>query len=53
MLNPVKHGIVQNAEEYPFCSYKYFLENAEPDFKKLVLSQPLDDLQIEDDFDPK
>ena len=53
ILNPVKHRLVQNPEEYPFSSYKYFLENADPDFKKLVLSQSLEDLQIEDDFDPK
>lgn len=53
ILNPVKHGLVQNPEEYSFSSYKYFLKNAEPDFKKLVLSQSIDDLQIEDDFDSK
>jgi len=53
ILNPVKHGLVQNPEEYPFSSYKYFIENAEPDFKKMVLSEPIDDLEIEDDFESK
>ena len=38
MMNPVKHGLVQNAEEYPFSSYKYFMENSEPDFQKRVFA---------------
>jgi putative transposase len=50
ILNPVKHGLAQNPEEYPFSSYKYFIENSEPDFQKMVLSQPIDDLEISDDF---
>ncbi len=50
ICNPVKHGLVQNPEDYPFSSYRYFLENTEPDFQKLVLSQSVDDVQIMDDF---
>jgi putative transposase len=50
ILNPVKHGLVMNPEDYPFSSYRYFLENAEPDFSKMILSQQIDDLQIIDDF---
>lgn len=38
MMNPVKHGLVQNAEEYPFSSYKYFMESSEPDFQKSVFA---------------
>lgn len=49
MMNPVKHGLVQRPEDYPFSSYKYFLENSEPDFQKAVLGCP-DDLQIEDNY---
>jgi putative transposase len=49
MLNPVKHGLVQQAEDYRFSSSKYFLENSEPDFHKMVLSVT-DDVQIEDDY---
>ena len=34
LMNPVKHELVQNPEDYPFSSYKYFLENSESDFRK-------------------
>lgn len=50
-LNPVKHGLVQNAEDYPFCSYKWFLEQADDEFQKQVMDQPIDRVDIEDDFD--
>jgi putative transposase len=49
MMNPVKHGLVQNPEDYPFSSYKYFLENSEPEFQKMVLSCA-DDAQVADDY---
>jgi putative transposase len=32
-LNPVKHKLVENAEEYPYCSYRWFLETADHDFR--------------------
>jgi len=50
ILNPVKHGLVENPEDYPFSSYRYFVESTEPDFQQMILSQPIDDLQIEDEF---
>lgn len=49
MMNPVKHGLVQNPEDYAFSSYKYFLENSEPKFQKAVLSCR-DNVQMEDDY---
>lgn len=49
MMNPVKHGLVQNPEDYPFSSYKYFLENSEPKFQEMILSCA-DDAQVEDDY---
>lgn len=49
IMNPVKHGLVQNPEDYLFSSYKYFLENSEPDFQKVVLSCT-DNVQIEDNY---
>ena len=49
MMNPVKHGLVQNPEDYPFSSYKFFLENSEPEFQKMVLSST-DDAQMEDEY---
>ncbi|MCC6300406.1 MAG: hypothetical protein IT314_14020 [Anaerolineales bacterium] len=50
-MNPVKHGLVKNAEEYPFCSYNWFLEKADRDFREAVMNQPMDRIDIEDDFD--
>jgi putative transposase len=38
MINQVKHGLVQNAEEYLFSSYKYFIENTEAEFRSRVLA---------------
>jgi putative transposase len=49
MMNPVKHGLVQNPEDYPFSSYRYFLENSEPEFRKEVLVCS-EDAQVLDDF---
>lgn len=49
MMNPVKHGLVQNPEDYPFSSYRYFLENANPEFRKEVLACS-EDAQVMDDF---
>ena len=50
-MNPVKHGLVQNAEDYPFCSYKWFLEKADDEFRDSVINQPMNRIEIEDDFD--
>lgn len=50
-LNPVKHGLVENAEDYPFCSYRWFLEKADDDFQEMVMNQPIDRLDVFDDFD--
>jgi len=38
MMNPVKHGLVENPEDYGFSSYPYFFENSEPEFRKAILS---------------
>ena len=43
-MNPVKHGMTPKAENYPFCSYRWFIENAESEFRKLVEKQPVDRL---------
>ncbi len=49
MMNPVKHGLVQNPEDYQFSSYKYFLESSESELQGKVLSC-YGDAQIADDF---
>lgn len=46
MMNSVKHELVQNAEEYPFSSYRYFMESSEPDFQKKVFASD-DDVKVQ------
>jgi putative transposase len=48
--NPIKHRLVDKAEDYPFCSYQWFITQANPDFSERVFSQPIDKLVIKDDF---
>jgi putative transposase len=48
--NPVKHGIVANAEDYSYCSYRWFIECAEPKLKDKILNQPVDRINLDDDF---
>jgi len=48
--NPVKHGLVGNAELYPFCSAAWFRANAEPGYYRKVSSYRYDNLEIEDDY---
>jgi putative transposase len=50
IMNPVKHGFVQHPAEYPFSSYHWFYESAEPGFRQVVMTQAVDDEQIMDDF---
>ncbi|MBK9927810.1 MAG: transposase [Anaerolineales bacterium] len=48
--NPVKHGLVDNAIDYPFCSYRWFIEQGENDLKEQVVNQPVDKVNVFDDF---
>ncbi len=48
--NPVKHGVVQKAENYPFCSYRWFLEQGDSGFQDKVFNQPIDQIKVVDDF---
>ena len=48
--NPVKHGLVENAIDYPFCSYKWFLENGDDELKEQVFHQSIDKVKIFDTF---
>jgi len=52
-LNPVKHGLAdaKRAEDYPFCSYRWFLEKADDDFRNAVMNQPIDRVDVFDEFD--
>ena len=48
--NPVKHGLVKNADQYPFCSATWFKAQADPGFRKKVESFKYDRVKIIDDF---
>jgi putative transposase len=48
--NPVKHGLVENAMNYPYCSYKWFFERCEDNLKEQVINQPIDKINVFDDF---
>jgi len=48
--NPVKHGLVADAIEYPWCSARWFEENAPKGFKRTVRSFRTDRLDVPDDF---
>ena len=48
--NPVKYGFVDKAEDYPFCSYRWFLNVTDPDFQREVLTQPIKQVQVYDEF---
>jgi len=48
--NPVKHGLVTSAVDYPWCSAAWFGRNASTAFQATVASFKTDRLQIEDDF---
>ena len=49
-LNPVKHGLIANAINYPFCSYKWFVEQGDEALKHEVLAQPINRVKVMDDF---
>jgi putative transposase len=50
MQNPVRHGLVGNAEMYPWCSAAWFRANAEPGFFRKIRTFAFDKLEIDDDF---
>jgi len=50
-LNPIKHGLAENAEDYPFCSYRWFMEKTDDGFRETVMNQPIDRVDVFDDFD--
>jgi putative transposase len=48
--NPVKHQLVENAENYPFSSYRWFLDSSDTEFQNDVMTQSLERLIIDDDY---
>ena len=49
-MNPVKHGLAEDAYDYPFCSYRWFMEQSDNELKQQVFNQPIDRLNIFDEF---
>ena len=48
--NPAHHGVVEKAENYPWCSMAWFAQNASPAFVTTVNNFKTDKLEIQDDF---
>ena len=48
--NPVKHGLVQVANQYPWCSASWFERTATPAFVRTVSSFRTDRVNVPDDF---
>jgi len=48
--NAVHHKIVAVAEDYPWCSARWFRSQASPSFCKVVHGMPVDKVNIQDDF---
>ena len=48
--NPVKHGIVDEAIQYPWCSASWFKRVAKKSLYETVQSFPIDSLSVYDDF---
>ena len=50
--NAVKHGLVAVANQYPWCSARWFERAASPAMVKSIYRFKTDRLQVGDDFDP-
>ncbi len=44
--NPVKHGLVRDATQYPWCSARWFDENAPASFVRVVESFKIDRVKV-------
>ena len=52
MNNPVRHGLVQLAEQYRFCSAGWFRKNSSSAFFRKVASFKYDLIEEPDEFKP-
>ncbi len=50
MQNPVRHGLVDLAENYPWCSASWFLKNASKSHQKVVTAYKIDEVNVIDNF---
>ena len=49
--NPVRHGLVPVANQYPWCSARWFERTAGPAQVKTIYSLKIDRLKVYDDYD--
>lgn len=49
--NAVKHGLVAEPWDYPYCSARWFLENTQSGFAQMVLNFPTSRANIADEYD--
>jgi putative transposase len=49
--NPVHHGLVKIAHEYPWCSAAWFEANASAALRDVIYSFPTDRVNVADDFE--
>lgn len=50
MQNPVKHGVVKDAQLYPFCSARWFHRTQTSAFRRRVTSYGIERVSEPDDF---
>jgi putative transposase len=50
MQNPVKHGLMDHAENYPWCSIRGFIDNVTTARRATVESFKIDKIEIADDY---
>lgn len=48
--NAVKHGLVQQASQYPYCSAAWFQANANRNMQTLIEQTPYDSITIDDEY---
>jgi putative transposase len=49
--NPVRHGLVKSASQYPWCSAYWFENTASPSQVKTIYGYRIDRVQVFDDFE--
>ena len=50
--NPIHHGVVQSAEEYPWCSAGWFRKQANQSLIATIERVKIDSVNVRDDFEP-
>jgi putative transposase len=51
--NPVKHGLVSVANQYPWCSAAWFERETSPAMVKAIYRFKIDKVSVPDDFEPQ